>query len=25
MRRVPFLVYAEPEQLKKAGLKAVVL
>ena len=25
MRRLPFLVYAEPEELEKAGLKAVVL
>jgi len=25
MRELPFLVYAEPEELKKAGLKAVAL
>jgi len=25
MRRLPFLVYAEPEELKKTGLKPVVL
>lgn len=25
MKQLPFLVYAEPEELKKAGLKAVLL